>query len=285
MFSLTDAREGGLYTAIFALYLSDAWQDAHTVMETTVAINNQVLRLKQDPSLDFYPATVPLMSSVHAYFFPMMIGLEGGRLINGSLERLQELASFGIRYLTLTHNRNTDWADSATDQPYHEGLTQFGRSVLKKCEELGVLIDVSHASDLTVANVIYLSSKPVIASHSGCRGLVMQPRNLPDILIYKIAERGGVICVPYAKRFIGHYKVADHIDYIAQKVGSEYVGIGSDLDGAVMIPSFTNVRQWKETVLEDLVNMGYGQDQIDGILGGNMLRLLKVVREGAISLD
>jgi len=282
LFTIDAAHEGGLKAAIFALYLSDVWQDAHTEAEAF-----EELRIQRNRLINGFRVLFPnpnhnfnlehFLQDVNDApdWFPVLLGLEGGRLIHNSLDRLKTYAEWGIRYLTLTHNRNTNWADSATDFEHIGGLSGFGRDVIKKCNELNILVDVSHASDHTAYDAIDISTKPVIASHSGVRSLVKQPRNLSDSLIKRIAQTGGIICVPFAKRFMGHYKVSDHINYIVDLVGVNHVGIGSDIDGAVLIPGFTSITQWKDTIVPDLMGAGWSQVDIDKILGGNLLRVLK----------
>lgn len=256
-------KAGGLDAAFFALYLSDSMQDEVGEEASSALIDKQIAWIK------------------HADFTDIAIfkGLEGGRLIHQDLYRLQALREAGLRYLTLTHNHNTAWADSSTDVPRHEGLTQFGTDVVAECNRLGVLVDVSHASDATCLDAAAFSTKPIIASHSGCRALLDHPRNLSDRLIKAVAETGGLIGVPFARRFIGPKAsgVADHIDHIVQRVGPAHVGIGSDLDGAVMADDIPNVSVWSHVVNDALADRGYTDADIAAIAGGNILRLLDVV--------
>lgn len=274
MFSIPKAKEGGLDAAFFALYLSDDWQDASNPVDTGIELLRQVNRIREDPSVKIVKTYQEAIQAKASGLYPIFLGLEGGRLISESFLRLGGFAEIGVRYLTLTHNKNTSWADSATDEPNLRGLTDFGLLVIKKCNELGVIIDVSHVSDASANVAIGFSSKPVIASHSGVRNLVRQPRNVSDNLIRAIAASNGVICVPFVKKFIGHYTVADHIDYIASMVGSQHVGVGSDLDGARLINGFNSVPQWYETVALDLVTKGWNDIMINWVLGGNLARVI-----------
>lgn len=275
MFTIKKAKAGGLKAAIFALYLSDNWQDSNGLAAVNVEINKQISRVKMDLGLTVH-STVAGVRAANASgpFFPCMLGLEGGRLIQNSLVRLSGLATLGIKYLTLTHNRNIDWADSATDSPLNGGLTTFGKKVVQHCENINVLVDVSHSADSTFYNVVSTATKPIIASHSGCRSLVKQPRNLTDEMIKKIAASGGIVCVPYAKRFIGHYRVYDHIRHIIDLVSVDHVGIGSDLDGAMLVPEVESVADWKAVVIDDLIGDGHSPSDISKILGENLLRVL-----------
>jgi membrane dipeptidase len=142
---------------------------------------------------------------------------------------------------------------------------------------MGVVIDISHASDSTAQAAIEASKVPCIASHSGCRKLTPHPRNLPDELIKLLGSTGGVIHVPFAKNFVGdHYKnVVNHVDHIIQLVGSDHIGIGSDLDGAVMASGIKDVRDWKRVVMDELNRRGYSDYVIAKIAGGNTLRIFE----------
>jgi membrane dipeptidase len=132
----------------------------------------------------------------------VMLGVEGGHAIDTNLEVLREFYAHGVRYLTLTHNAATEWADSSNDDPRHNGLTEFGRQVIREMTRLGMLIDVSHVSDRTFYDVLGTSSAPVIASHSCCRALCDAPRNLDDAMIKALAARGGVIHITFHDSFL-----------------------------------------------------------------------------------
>ena len=123
----------------------------------------------------------------------ILIGIEGGHMINNDLGVLDDFARRGARYLTLTHMVNTDWADSSGDKPAHNGLTDFGRQVVRELNRLGVMVDVSHVSDKTFWDVMAVSQSPVIASHSSCRALCGHPRNMTDEMIKALAAKGGTI--------------------------------------------------------------------------------------------
>ncbi len=131
-----------------------------------------------------------------------LIGMEGGHMINNSLPVLRMYAALGVRYLTLTHSVNIDWADSSGDQPQHNGLTDFGKEVVRELNRLGVLVDVSHVSDKTFWDALEISRAPVIASHSSCRNLCDNPRNMTDEMIKAMAAKGGVIQINYHIEFL-----------------------------------------------------------------------------------
>lgn len=131
-----------------------------------------------------------------------LIGMEGGHMLNNSLAILRMYAKLGVRYLTLTHSRNTDWADSSGDQPKYNGLTDLGKEIVRELNRLGVMVDISHVSDKTFWDVLEISRAPVIASHSSCRALANHPRNMTDEMIKALAAKGGVIHINYHTGFL-----------------------------------------------------------------------------------
>jgi membrane dipeptidase len=131
-----------------------------------------------------------------------MLGVEGGQSIGGSLGALRVLAGLGAAYLTLTHNDDTPWADSATGERAHGGLTAFGEEVVRELNRLGVLVDLSHTSDDTMRQAIELSAAPVLFSHSNARALCDVPRNVPDDVLRLVERKGGVVCVTFVPWFL-----------------------------------------------------------------------------------
>ncbi|MDU0289091.1 dipeptidase [Saccharothrix longispora] len=131
-----------------------------------------------------------------------LIGAEGGHSINGSLGVLRALRRLGVRYMTLTHNENTPWADSATDEAVHGGLTGFGREVVREMNRIGMLVDLSHVAATTMRDALDVSAKPVVFSHSSCRAVADHPRNVPDDVLERLAGNGGVCMVTFVPHFV-----------------------------------------------------------------------------------
>ena len=131
-----------------------------------------------------------------------MIGVEGGRQIGGSLAALRAYYDLGARYMTLTHNQTTEWADAATDDPKYDGLSPFGVAVVREMNRIGMLVDLSHVSPATMKDAIAASRAPVIFSHSSARGLVDHPRNVPDDVLALLPANGGVVMVNFVPDFI-----------------------------------------------------------------------------------
>ena len=131
-----------------------------------------------------------------------MFGVEGGGQIDGSFAVLRAYRALGASYLTLTHSKTIDWADSATDDPKHDGLTKFGEAVVRELNRLGMLVDLSHVSEDTMIDAIRVSKAPVIFSHSSARGIDDHPRNVSDKVLKLVAANGGVVMVNYAPGYV-----------------------------------------------------------------------------------
>jgi membrane dipeptidase len=131
-----------------------------------------------------------------------LIGVEGGHCIAGSLAVLRQLYALGARYMTLTHGANTEWADSATDEPRSGGLSPFGRDVVREMNRLGMLVDLSHVSHETMLGALETSVAPVVFSHSSAGALVPHPRNVPDDVLERLRDNGGVVMVTFVPGFV-----------------------------------------------------------------------------------
>jgi membrane dipeptidase len=135
----------------------------------------------------------------------VLMGVEGGHMIDSDLGVLRTYASLGVRYMTLTHSVNDEWADASTDKPAHNGLTEFGKHVIREMNRLGMMVDISHVSDKTFYDAVSLSQAPLIASHSSCRALCDAPRNMTDDMIKALAAKGGVLQINF------------HVGFLSQK--------------------------------------------------------------------
>ena len=146
-----------------------------------------------------------------------LIGVEGGHQINDSLAVLRQYYELGARYLTLTHSANTDWADSATDNPVHHGLTPFGREVVREMNRLGMLVDLSHVSADTMRAALDVSAAPVIFSHSSARALVDHPRDVPDDVLQRLAANGGVVMVNFYPGYVSDARRRWEAEHAAER--------------------------------------------------------------------
>jgi membrane dipeptidase len=160
-----------------------------------------------------------------------LIGIEGGHQIDNSLAVLRQMYDLGARYMTLTHSRNTGWADSATDAPRHQGLTPFGEDVVREMNRLGMLVDLSHVSPDTMRAALRVSTAPVIFSHSSARALVDHPRDVPDDVLKLVATNGGVVMVNFATGYVSDAvnrweadRAAEVARYDTPPFGGLYIG-------------------------------------------------------------
>jgi membrane dipeptidase len=131
-----------------------------------------------------------------------LLGMEGGHAIENSLGALRAFYELGVRYMTLTHSKTLDWADSATDEPRHGGLTRFGEEVVREMNRLGMLVDLSHVSEDTMNDALTVSAAPVIFSHSSARALCHHPRNVPDAVLSRVRTNGGIVMVTFVDAFV-----------------------------------------------------------------------------------
>ena len=169
----------------------------------------------------------------------------------------------GARYMTLTHNQTLDWADAATDEARHGGLTDFGEQVVREMNRLGMLIDISHVSADTMRDVLQVTRAPVIASHSSAFALHKHPRNVPDDVLQRLVDNGGVVMVNFYSTFlVGETRTAtlrnvlDHIDHIVKVAGIDHVGLGSDFDGITRVPGQLEDVSWVPYISQGLLDRG-----------------------------
>jgi membrane dipeptidase len=321
-------KKGGLDVQFFSV-----WSDGNRK-------NPFAYALRQMDSLDAVAKRNPdkivevtnikeLYKTVKQHKLAAMFGIEGGHQIEDDLSKLDSLYKRGARYMTLTWNNSTSWASSAYDETFtkslsHKGLTDFGKQVVHRMNELGMMVDVSHVGETTFWDVIKTTTKPIIASHSSVYKFNHHQRNLKDDQIKAIANNGGVIQINFNSGFLdstegpkeeiflqkykaesdsltkagknedevedyifwNHKKEAEflrppfsllmqHIEYVIKLVGVDYVGIGSDYDGVESVPQEMDDVTKYPLITKALVEKGYSEKDIDKILGGNLLRVLK----------
>lgn len=325
-FDLVRAKQGGLDVQVFSIWCDESGGFA--------IANQQIDSLYS--LIKRYPAKITLvrnadelLKAVAVNKMAAMIGVEGGHMIENSLEKLEDLAKKGMIYLTLTWNNSTPWSSSAAEEtsgkvkPEKAGLNDFGRKVIHKLNDLGVMVDLSHVGVKTFFDAIKESKKPILVSHSCVYKLNPVARNLNDDQIKAVGKNGGLISINFyagfldsnysakQKVFLAKYNdelialtnrygrsnaidtlitkhpseaeatkpsidlIVDHIDYIVKMIGIDHVGFGADFDGAEAFPKGMNSVADYPKVTAALIKRGYKSADIEKILGGNFLRVLK----------
>ncbi len=295
-------RAGGVRGQFWSVYVPVQYGDRGVACRTVLEQIDTVYRM-----IERYPDTFELARTADdvrriakAGKIASLIGAEGGHCIENSLAVLRMLHRLGVRYMTLTHSRNTDWADSCTDEPEHGGLAPFGEAVVLEMNRLGMLVDISHVSHETMRDVLRIARAPVIASHSSAYAIAPHPRNVPDDVLEKLRENGGVVMVNFFSGFVHPEaakllrerqtrdlpratldQVLDHIDHIAKVAGVDHVGIGSDFDGISSTPvGLEDVSKFPNLVA-GLLKRGYSEQDVRKILGENVLRVMEQAEQVA----
>ena len=202
--------EGGIHVPFFALWVPAYYPGAEAVRRTLD------LRDAMQGVFDKYPDRIELATSardieriVGQKKLAAVLTIEGGHQIDNDLGVLRTYRRMGILSMTLTHFRNNDWADSSTGKPEHNGLTEFGREVVREMNRIGMIVDISHVSDKTFYDVLEVSTKPVIASHSSCFVYSDIPRNMKDDMFRALAKNGGVVGVNFGSSFLNQKDADD----------------------------------------------------------------------------
>jgi membrane dipeptidase len=222
-----------------------------------------------------------------------LMGAEGGHQINESLGTLRMLHRLGVRYLTLTHNDNVPWADSATDEPVLGGLSDFGREVVAEMNRIGMLVDLSHVSADVMRQALDVSTVPVVFSHSSARALCDHPRNVPDDVLQRLSGNGGVCMVTFVPMFVNQavrdWEKADeegarppatlddvvaHVEHVREVAGIEHVGLGGDYDGTGWLPEGLEDVTGYPRLLEALADRGWSDDDLARLTCRNVLRAM-----------
>src|SRR5437763_7419774 len=327
-------KEGGLDALFFSIWVPSDLTGPPAVkraMDLIDAVREAARTHPNDLMLATSAADVRKAAADHK--IAALMGMEGGHMIDDDLRLLRLYAALGVRYLTLTHFKNNNWADSSTDKPAHNGLTAFGRDVVRELNRLGVMVDISHVADKTFYDALAVTTAPVIASHSSCRVIANHPRNMTDDMLRALAKNGGVVMINYHAGFLSEEfrvasekksgtivasmdamskkcggneacttmeseridheamakgelpkvtweKIVEHIDHAVKVAGADHVGLGSDFDGATMPLGMEDVSKLPK-ITDALLKKGYAEQDVEKILGGNILRVMEAVERVA----
>ena len=203
-------KEGGLTGEFFSLYIKPWYVENGGAARRTLDMIDSVYRaVERHPrDLMFATSAADIRRAKRLGKLAALMGIEGGHAIEDSLPALREFYRLGVRYMTLTWNNTNNWADAGRGEKKHNGLSEFGKEVVREMNRLGMLIDVSHVSDKTMSDALDISKAPIIASHSSARALSDVPRNIPDDLLKRIAKNGGVVQVNFYSVFVDAKTVA-----------------------------------------------------------------------------
>ena len=275
-------RRGGVDGSFFALYTS-----AEIAPDAATAHALKMLAVVQD-AIEKDGKSVITVSPEQAAanrergVFSVFLGMENGSPIQESRSLLRLFHRLGVRYLTLTHNGDNAIADSAAEARTWGGLSPFGREVVAQMNRLGMMVDISHASDDTFYDCIRYSKAPIVATHSCCRALCGHRRNLTDDMLRALADVDGYVGINFYPYFLkdsqvpapGIKEIIDHIDHAVEICGIDHVGIGSDFDGIEVTPVGLDDVSMMPLLFTEMRRRGYTQEQIDKVSGDNLMNVL-----------
>ena len=338
-------RQGNLGAEFFSIWVEPEFKGryARRAMDLIDSVYQQAVRYPDKMTMAFTADDIVRAHEQHK--FAALMGIEGGHAIENDMRLLRDFYRLGVRYMTLTWSNTNEWADSSGDiqDPnirHYNGMTDFGKDVVREMNRLGMIVDISHVSDATFYQALMVSQAPVIASHSSSRELTNHPRNMTDDMLRAMNHNGGVVMVNFYSAFIDEnyrkasfdlqkvkqrdaeveaYKKAhphpdgtpvtydeyaalekkwaaqfprpplksliDHIDHIAKVAGIDHVGLGSDFDGVTSLPEGIDSAADLPKITQALMERGYTREQLDKVLGGNFLRVMREVEATAKRLQ
>lgn len=295
-------RAGGVGAQFWSVFISDELEGASAVQGALEQIDWVYRLVARYPDAFALARTAEdVEAAVRSGRIASLLGSEGAHAINDSPAVLRMFARLGVRYLTLTHVHNTEWADSATDEPRFGGLSERGRDYVRELNRLGILVDLSHVSPETMHDALDVTDAPVIFSHSSCRALADHPRNVRDDVLARLAANGGVVMITFVPQFLSEEfaewavgprtapaprvtiaDVADHIDHARAVAGLEHIGLGGDFDGTDLFPEGLEGVDGYPALLAELARRGWSASDLAALTGGNILRVLRAT-DGAFS--
>lgn len=231
-----------------------------------------------------------------------LLGMEGGHAIENSLGTLRAFYQLGVRYMTLTHSANIDWADSCCGLPELGGLSAFGEEVVREMNWLGMLVDISHVSPASMHDALDVAEAPVIFSHSSARAITDHPRNVPDDVLRRLPDNGGVVMVTFVESFVNQ-EVADysgppesrpratmadvvaHIEHVRAVAGIEHVAIGGDYDGIDRGPLGLEDVSTYPALFAELSRRGWTESELRALAADNLLRVMRAAEATARRLQ
>lgn len=270
--------DGNVLLQFFAVYVDPMLLGQ--ALETGLTMSNQLLQTILKDNRIFLVREKDDLQKLIKGKVGALLSLEGGEVINKNLHLLDVFYNLGARAMTLTWS-NRNWICDGIAESSGSGLTNFGKQVVKRMDELGMIIDVSHISVKGFWDCVELSTRPILASHSNSKALCNHPRNLSDDQIKAIAQSKGLIAVNYVPSHLSNEPnkasintIVDHIKYIADLVGIEYVGLGSDFDGVSSLPAGIKDVRDSQKLTQSMLNRGFLADDIEKVLYNNFYSYL-----------
>lgn len=292
--TIPQLREGGVAAQFWSVFVhSDISGDA--AVAATLEQIDLVHRLIDDYRDDLvYAPTARTIEQVQGSGrTASLMGVEGGQQIGGSLAVLRDYARLGVRYMTLTWSTTHDWADSATDQPRHGGLSDFGRDVVREMDRIGMIVDLSHVAPSVMRQVLDITDKPVIFSHSCVYELNPHNRNVPTDVIDRLPANDGVLMITFVPSFVSNERrrwvedgehgmppevtvtdVADHCDWLRERIGARHIGLGADLCGTDSMPTGLGDAAAYPALFAELERRGWSPEELRALGFDNVLRVL-----------
>ncbi len=277
-------QEVGMTAQVFALFVPDAYAVHAPTAHALRMVYHLYAAIEQANGPLILARTAADIDAAHANGqVAAILGMEGAEPLDGSLELFHIFHRLGLRVLGLTWNRRNAAADGLNCMRSGGGLTPFGESLVRACNEAGVVLDIAHLAPAGVRDVLEVSVQPIIASHANARALCDHPRNLTDEQISAIAAGGGVIGATFVPDFITRdrgqatlERFLDHVDYLLAVAGPDHVALGSDFDGMEASPEIASVVDLPK-VTTGLLARGHSIEVVQKILGGNWLRVFRQV--------
>ncbi len=274
-------KEAGMNMQVFALFVEREFYPERS-LKRCLELFELLMKTFEDNKLDIELATSPdkIEGILKQNKIAALIAVEGGESLEGSLDILRLFYRLGVRMLTLTWNHRNQLADGVMESQSNGGLTFFGREVVKEMNRLNMLIDVSHLSETGFWDVMDISESPVIASHSNAYSVCPHLRNLNDDQIKALAQKGGIMGINFYPNFVGSKtdginRIIDHVDYITNLVGADYLCLGGDFDGINETPEGLEDVSFLKNLTGHLFLRGYKKKDIQKIMGENFYEFLK----------
>jgi membrane dipeptidase len=214
-------REGGLDAIFFSIWVTGDVTGPIAVKRALNQIDAVREAVRTHPDFVLATTAADIRRAASNKKIAVLMGIEGGHMIDNDLGLLRLYATLGVRYLTLTHSLNTTWADSSGDKPAHDGLTAFGKDVVRELNRLGIMVDISHVADKTFYDALAITKAPVIASHSSCRAIAAAPRNMTDDMLRALSKNGGVVMINYNAGFLSEeYRIANRSPELTARIAA-----------------------------------------------------------------